>query len=156
ARLAALAADGIDGTRLGALIGVRDQLARRTLPARRPMEIADLEDELGDWLSHHGLGDGHELAPDLVANGFGVTDGQEMVASVGQDRLPAAIRWLSNGLEISQLQYEISEAVKRISTLLAAATQYSQMDRAAYQTVDLRELLDSTITMLSGKIDPGV
>ena len=156
-RLAALAADGIDGTDLGALIAVRDRLAHRTVPARRPMEIADVEGRLGDWLADHGLGDdGYELAPDMVSDGFEIADAEEIAACVGEVRLPAAIRWLSNGLELSHLQQEISEAVKRISDLLAAAKQYSQMDRASYQTVDLRDLLDSTLLLLNGKMGTGV
>src|SRR5207244_3651995 len=33
---------------------------------------------------------------------------------------------------------------------------YSQLDRAPYQVVDVHELLDSTLMMLSGKIPPGI
>ena len=47
---------------------------------------------------------------------------------------------------------EIHDSTTRISTLVGAAKQYSQMDRAPFQTVDVHELLDSTLTMLSGKI----
>ena len=43
---------------------------------------------------------------------------------------------------------EIDDATARISTLVGAAKQYSQIDRAPYQTVDVHELLDSTLTML--------
>jgi signal transduction histidine kinase len=157
ARLAALAADGIDGPQLGALIAVRDRVAVRPVPVRKPMELADVEDELGDWLAEHGLDDdGYELAPDLISNGFELADAEELLESVGEQRMPAAVRWLSNGLEISQLQHEISDAVRRISTLLDSAKQYSQMDRASYQTVDLRELLNSTLTMLTGKFRPEI
>jgi signal transduction histidine kinase len=35
---------------------------------------------------------------------------------------------------------------------VAAAKQYSQLDRAPYQVVDVHELLDSTLAMLAGKI----
>jgi signal transduction histidine kinase len=37
-----------------------------------------------------------------------------------------------------------------------AAKQYSQLDRAPYQVVDVHDLLDSTLMMLSGKIGSGV
>jgi signal transduction histidine kinase len=40
--------------------------------------------------------------------------------------------------------------------LLEAAKQYSQMDRSPHQTADLRDLLNSTLIMLAGKIPPGV
>jgi signal transduction histidine kinase len=51
---------------------------------------------------------------------------------------------------------EIEDSTTRISTLVAAAKQYSQMDRAPFQTVDVHELLDSTLVMLAGKIGDGV
>ena len=47
---------------------------------------------------------------------------------------------------------EIDDSTTRISTLVGAAKQYSQMDRAPFQIVDVHELLDSTLIMLSGKI----
>ncbi len=51
---------------------------------------------------------------------------------------------------------EITDSTTRISTLLEAAKQYSQMDRSPHQTADLRDLLNSTLIMLAGKIPPGV
>jgi signal transduction histidine kinase len=51
---------------------------------------------------------------------------------------------------------EIEDATTRISTLVAAAKQYTQLDRAPYQVIDVHELLDSTLLMLKGKIPPGI
>ena len=39
---------------------------------------------------------------------------------------------------------------------MGAAKQYSQQDRAPYQVIDDRELLDSTLAMLGGKIGDGI
>lgn len=47
---------------------------------------------------------------------------------------------------------EISDSTTRVSTLVNAAKQYSQMDRAPFQKVDLRVLLKSTLVMLGRKI----
>ena len=66
--------------------------------------------------------------------------------------LEGAIRWLNYTVETELLMNEISDSTTRISTLVGAAKQYSQMDRAPYQTVDVRELLDSTLIMLGRKI----
>ena len=51
---------------------------------------------------------------------------------------------------------EIEDSTTRISTLVGAAKQYSQLDRAPYQVVDVHELLDSTLVMLAGKIGDGI
>jgi signal transduction histidine kinase len=47
---------------------------------------------------------------------------------------------------------EIEDATTRVSTLVGAAKQYSQMDRAPFQVVDVHELLNSTLVMLGSKI----
>src|SRR3546814_9567259 len=51
---------------------------------------------------------------------------------------------------------EIADSTTRISTLVGAAKQYSQMDRAPFQTIDVHELLDSTLIMLGQKIGSGI
>ena len=54
------------------------------------------------------------------------------------------------------LMTEITDSVTRISALVGAARQYSQLDRAPYQVIDVHELLDSTLTMLDNKIGPDI
>jgi signal transduction histidine kinase len=50
----------------------------------------------------------------------------------------------------------MEDSANRISALVGAAKQYSQLDRAPFQVVDVRELLDSTLMMLGAKIGPDV
>ena len=77
-----------------------------------------------------------------------------------QQRRPVALdstlRWIGYTVETELLMNEIEDSVTRISTLVGAAKQYSQLDRAPYQVVDVHELLDSTLLMLGGKIGDGI
>ena len=66
--------------------------------------------------------------------------------------LEGAVRWLNYTVETELLMNEIADSTTRISSLVNAAKQYSQLDRAPYQVADVHELLDSTLLMLSGKI----
>jgi signal transduction histidine kinase len=70
--------------------------------------------------------------------------------------LPTAIRWLSQTVENELLMNEIAESTARISHLVDGAKQYAQLDRAPYRPVDVHELLDSTLMMLSSKIGPHI
>lgn len=153
-RLAQLAADGVDCDRLEELVVSQEKLAKKVAqqPARSPLEVSDAEDELGDRLTELGIDDAWDLAPGLVAAGFVPTDIELVAEAVGTEHVPASLRWLAELLEIGQLQAEIADAMTRITTLLGSAKQYSQLDRAPHQTVDLRELLDSTLVMLKRKI----
>jgi signal transduction histidine kinase len=71
---------------------------------------------------------------------------------VDEGMLEGAVRWLNYTLETELLMNEIEDSTARISTLVSAAKQYSQMDRAPHQVLDVHELLDSTLVMLSRKI----
>jgi len=77
-------------------------------------------------------------------------------AAPGGCDLAAAIRWLGDTVETELLLTEITDSVNRISVLVGAARQYSQLDRAPYQVVDVHELLDSTLVMLADKLGAGV
>ncbi len=76
--------------------------------------------------------------------------------NAGGADLPGALRWLADTVETELLLTEITDSVARISSLVGAAKQYSQLDRAPYQVVDVHELLDSTLAMLAGKIGDGI
>ncbi|GAA4093045.1 sensor histidine kinase [Actinomadura miaoliensis] len=159
-RLAELARAGVDCERLGDLVSLQERLRGQGTgaaaePGRDPLEVSDAEDELADWLEEHGVDDAWELAPGLVAAGLGVAE-IEQVAPVAGEQLPVAARWLAEVLEVTQLQAELADATGRMTALLGSAKQYSQLDRAPYRRVDLRELLKSTLIMLKRKVPPGV
>jgi signal transduction histidine kinase len=70
--------------------------------------------------------------------------------------LDSSLRWLAYTVESELLMNEIEDSATRVSALVGAAKQYSQMDRAPYQVVNVHELLDSTLVMLAAKIGPDV
>ncbi|GAA2429710.1 ATP-binding protein [Actinomadura vinacea] len=157
-KLALLAQHDIEPGLLEKLIDAQERLVKRVAAAPRlgAMESADREDELIDWLDDHDVADGWDLAPILVPAGIAVADLDEINDAVGEAFLNAALRWLGYALETESLMGEIEDATARISHLLSAAKQYSQMDRAPYQWIDVHEGLDSTLVMLSGKIGSGI
>jgi signal transduction histidine kinase len=59
-------------------------------------------------------------------------------------------------VETENLLREITDATTRISALVGAAKQYSQLDRAPHQWIDLHEGLDATLVMLARKLGDGV
>ncbi|HET9761135.1 MAG TPA: ATP-binding protein [Nocardioidaceae bacterium] len=157
-KLAALAAGHLDEAALQTLIKFQDEAAQKVADAPKltAIESADREDELGDWLEDHGVGHGFEIASTFVAAGID-GDWLDLVANAAPpDSLAGAIHWLYYTIDTELLMKEITDSTTRISTLVDAARQYSQMDRSPHQTADLHELLDSTLVMLARKIPPGV
>jgi signal transduction histidine kinase len=155
----ALLADGrIDGSVLRALTGLQAGFVARvaTAPELTALARADREDELGDWLDAHGIGGAWDLAAVFVPAGLGTDDLERVAGAVAGADLEAALRWLAYTVETESLLLEIAESTARISGLVDAAKQYSQLDRAPHQDTDLAAGLDATLVMLSAKIPPGV
>jgi signal transduction histidine kinase len=159
AKLAALAASGHDAQFLVKLVKLQDEAVDQAAEARSlsPIEAADAEDAVAEWLDAHGIAGGWDLAPSFVQAGLDTGWLEQVAAADSQcGTLDGAIRWLGYTVETELLMTEISDSVTRISALVGAARQYSQLDRAPYQVVDIHELLDSTLVMLDGKIGPGI
>jgi len=159
-RLAALAASGRDVPFIAQIVKLQEEAVDRAARARpqSPIEAADAEDAVAGWLDAHGIAGGWDLAPSFVQAGLD-TGWLERVAAAASGQsgaLDGAIRWLGDTVETELLMTEISDSVARISALVGAARQYSQLDRAPYQVVDIHDLLDSTLVMLDGKIGPGI
>jgi signal transduction histidine kinase len=153
-KLKLLASGKYDKTRLEPLIGLQQRAAERVAkaPDLGPMETSDREDEVSDWLEEHGCTDAWQLAPVFVQAGLYSDWLDEVLATVGDDMLEPALRWLNYTLETELLMNEIEDATTRISTLVGAAKQYSQLDRAPFQVVDVHDLLGSTLLMMSAKL----
>jgi signal transduction histidine kinase len=153
-KLALIAKGPYDRATLATLIRLQEESVEHVAkaPTLTPLEASDREDELGDWLDTHGITGGWELAPTFVQAGLDVAWLDQVAGTVGAATLEGAIRWLNYTVETEMLMNEIEDATERISTLVGAAKQYSQMDRAPYRVIDVHELLDSTLLMLSRKI----
>jgi signal transduction histidine kinase len=157
-KLATIAAGPYDRTTLETLIRLQEDAADRVpkAPALDPIGASDREDAVTDWLVGHGVSDGWDIASTFVQAGLDTGWLDHVEATVDEATLEGALRWLNYTVETELLMNEIEDSVTRISALVGAARQYSQLDRAPYQVVDVHELLDSTLMMLGGKIPPGI
>jgi signal transduction histidine kinase len=157
-KLALLARNAIDPDLLERLIDVQEVMVKQIAdaPELSAMQTADREDELTDWFDEHRVTDGWDLAAVFAPAGITVERLDEVHEAVGTEHLNTALRWLGYAVETEMLMGEIEDATTRISTLVGAAKQYSQMDRAPFQWVDVHDGLVSTLIMLSGKIGKSV
>jgi len=153
-KLAVIAQGSYSPEVMANLIDIQERTAERVAkaPVLSPLEASDREDALSDWLDDHGIQEGWRIAPTFVQAGLDADWLDQVAAAVDEEILPNAIGWLNYTVETELLMDEINDSTARISHLVDAAKQYSQLDRAPYQVADVHELLDSTLLMLSGKI----
>jgi signal transduction histidine kinase len=153
-KLAKLARGDIDPDLLEKLLDIQETLVKQvsSAPKLSAVQTSDLEDALSDWFDDHEIEQGWDLAAVFVQAGIGTAELDEVLSAVGDEFLDGALRWLGYAVETESLMGEIEDATTRISTLVGAAKQYSQMDRAPYQWIDVHDGIDSTLVMLSGKL----
>ena len=150
-----MASSGVTATQFGELDALRRELEPLTaLPD--PLETADREEELGEWLDRSGVARPWELAASLVSAGAGI-DWVERAAAVSPgDGLEASLGWVARTIDVSSLLAEVRESTRRVSELVAGIKSYSQMDRASHQRVDVREGLESTLLVMGPRLRPGI
>jgi signal transduction histidine kinase len=157
-KLAMLSEGKIDGEMLRALTELQEEFVAR-IDGRQELsalERSDREDALGEWLDQRAVTQPWELAGVFVAAGLGPDDLGRVADAVVPSFLEPALRWLAYTVETETLLVEIADSTGRVSALVDAAKQYSQMDRAPHQPTDVHAGLDATLVMLGAKIGSGI
>jgi signal transduction histidine kinase len=153
-KLAMLAHNELDPRLLELLVDVQEEavLGVANAPKLTAMQESEREDEITDWLDDRGVAGGWELAPIFVGAGTTPEFLDRVADEAPAGLLEGAIRWLAYTLETELLLGEITDSVTRISSLVSAAKQYSNMDRSPHERADVHLGLDSTLVMLAGKL----
>jgi signal transduction histidine kinase len=153
-KLRVIASANFEPAALESIMELQQRAAEQVAKAPKldPLQTSDAEDEISDWLEDHGCSDPWQIAPVFVQGGIDTEWLEQVVDTVGAQMLEPTLRWLNYTIETELLMNEIEDSTTRVSTLVGAAKQYSQLDRAPFQVVDVRDLLSSTVLMLSAKL----
>jgi len=121
-----------------------------------PLSRSDLEQEVEDWLERIGVHDPWEHASTLVTVGFCAAELEGLTKSFDSIATPVVVDYLSSKVAAHTLLREIGQGTRRIVEIVRALKGYSFMDRAPIQSVDVREGLNDTLTMLSSRLREGI
>src|SRR3954470_11055330 len=131
-------------------------LTQANIPHLDPLAVSDLEDQIDSLLRSHGQNDLWQLAADLARRNVSPQALEQVFAMLDPDTARAALVRISTSLEISGLLQEIESSSSRISDLVRAIKEYTFMDQAPLQNVDVVKTLENTLTILNHKLKHGV
>lgn len=153
-----LAGSGLSPDQLHAILTLRIQVVEeaRDAPALDALSAADREDEITDWLADRAVDDGWKLAPTLVGAGFDLARLEDLANDMGADALAPGLRWVTSNLTALSLLDQVHDATTRISGLVGAVKEYTYMDRAPVQEVDVHRGLENTLVMLGHVLKQGI
>ncbi len=128
----------------------------RQVPPLDTLTQSDREETLTTWLDEHGVTDGWKLAATLVEAGLDTSHLDAIAEHIETEALTAVLTWLEATLATVRLLDEIEQSTARISALVTAIKEYSYMDQAPLQEVDVHAGLESTLTILGHKLKDGL
>ena len=120
------------------------------------LTISDLEDRIDSLLRSHGQNDLWQLAAGLARRNVNPEAVESLFANLDADTARAALVRISASVEIASLLHEIESSTSRISDLVGAIKEYTHMDQAPVQNVDVVRSLETTLTILNHKLKRGV
>jgi signal transduction histidine kinase len=132
-----------------------EALEAPTVPAD-PLVQSDREERITTWLEGRHLPDAWKVAPVLADAGVEVPKLEALATQVGDDVLSDALTRITSILTISKLISEIEISTRRISDLVRAIKDYSYMDQASMQEIDLHQGLEDTLTILHHRLKGGI
>lgn len=153
AAFAQIAGGGAPAETLAALASLGAEATERTVPGDRldPLAASDREEQLVQTLALRGVSDAGGVGSSLTEAGLG-PEWVDRVAAFGDLDLAAALRFVAACAGARVVLAEVEEATTRISALVGAVRSYSYLDQAPRQTVDIREGLESTLSLLAHKL----
>jgi signal transduction histidine kinase len=120
------------------------------------LAMADLEDQLDSLLRSHGQNDLWQLSAGLAHRNIQPDVLESLFAEFDPGTARAALVRISAVAEVYGLLDEIENSMSRISDLVLAIKEYTYMDQAPVQNVDIVKSLESTLTILNHKLKRGV
>jgi signal transduction histidine kinase len=116
-----------------------------------PLERADREESITDWLTDHGID--ASLAGPLTDTDLELGTLTELASSLSGEKLGAALRWMAPACSVRQLAREIEQATARVHELVSALKDFTYMDHgSAPEPVDVGKGLTDTLAVLAAKV----
>jgi len=147
----ALGTAGLTDAQFDAIDGVRNACAAAPEQGvRSPIEHAEREEAITDWLADRGLDTA--AAEALAETAVTIEALDRLAGAVDGPALNAALRWAAAGCSVRRLASEIQDAATRIAGLVLAVKGFTHMDQStAAGPVDLARSLGNTVAVLKSK-----
>jgi len=132
---------------------VRKEL--KPAPFKDELERSDREEALNSWLTAHGFREPWKFTPMLVEVNVEQSHLERLLSASGEAFQPELARFATM-LEMEKIAQQIGHSTKRITSLVRAIKEYSYMDQAPVQEVDITSGIENTLTILEHKLRKGI
>jgi signal transduction histidine kinase len=120
------------------------------------LDRSDREEDIGTWLEDQGIENARLLAPGLVDAGCDLEVLRQLAERFDGPTLTDVVTRLTAVFTINRLVEQIVSGTSRIGELVRAIKQYSYMDQAPEQEIDIHEGLENTLIMFHHRLKYGI
>jgi signal transduction histidine kinase len=131
-------------------------LVQKDEPPPDALAASDMEEQIDSLLRSHGQNDLWQLSADLSRRGVKPAALESLFTNLEPETARAALIRLAASIEVADLLNELESSASRISDLVLAIKEYTYMDQAPVQNVDVIRSLENTLTILNHKLKKGV
>jgi signal transduction histidine kinase len=117
---------------------------------------SEKEEEITGWLERNKVQGGWKFAPVLAETSLEIAWLEGLKQQIGDEALSEALTRIVSQVSARKLTREIESSTGRISELVKAIKEYTYMDQAPLQEVDIHQGLESTLVMLKYKLKHGI
>jgi len=117
-----------------------------------PLAAADREAAILMWLERHNVPNAWSIAPAIAESRFPLSYLDEFAVEFPDDVLAPAMATLAASLRVERAAETIMGSTARIFDLISAIKDYSYMDQAPIQDVDLAQSLERTLSMFGSRL----
>ncbi len=141
----------------GLLAQREEEIRSAPKPAENKDEFARVEREeaIQSWLESRSVADAWKLAPLLADANLTDAHLESFAGAAGASLGPELTRF-GTLLEMERIAAELEHSTARISDLIKAIKEYSYMDQAPLQEVDIKSSLETTLTIMHHKLKRGI
>lgn len=114
---------------------------------------SDREDVFTIWLEGHSVPNTWMVAPSLARSTLPVSALDQLASVVPPEALARAISRFTDILDARAMIGAIAHSSARIYTIVSAIQDYSYMDQAPIQPIDLNRSIETTLTLLRSRVE---
>jgi signal transduction histidine kinase len=120
------------------------------------LALSDLEEKLDSILRSHGLIDSWEMSAALAKCNMTPDVLTSLLADLDSDTARTALARIAASAELSSLLNVVEGSTARISELVRTVKEYTYMDQAPVQNVDVARSLETTLDTMAHSLRPGI
>ena len=113
---------------------------------------AALEDSLQSWLRSHGVEETWKIAPELAELGVKAQQLDPLGEFLNAESLSIVLAQFASSVRAERIAEAMLDSTARIFDLIRAIKDYSYMDQALIQEIDVRQGLENTLAMLQSRL----